>query len=343
MADRVLEIGHFAAGFCGRLFARTGHEVVRLEYEDPAPGWASRTAGELFLHAGKRRIALRDRDLVGDLAARAQVVIVEASTADALAAWGFDDWPTPVKVALTPFGRTGPRRNWQATPHVILAMGGYTQLIGDPGRAPLSLPGHYLEFQAGHYAFIAASAARLAERPTAIDIGFYETLMSLSQFTTVQWHCMGEIRTRHGNEFWSVCPTNLYRLADGWVYVNVVPAFWDALTLFLDRPELTIDERFLTNDLRMQHRTALNEIVAGTLLPLTRSEVAARADAARVPAGVVQTFAEVLDDPHLADRDFWQHVCGPDGRVVRAPRLPWRIDHAPPEPVVLHPVEHTDD
>lgn len=342
MADRVLEIGHFAAGYCGRLFAQTGHEVVRLEYGAPPPGWASGRASDLFLHAGKRRIAVRDRDLINDLAARARVVIIEAATADALLATGFDDWPTPVKVALTPFGRTGPRRNWQATPHVILAMGGYTQLIGDPGRAPLSLPGHYLEFQAGHYAYIAASAACLAEHRTSIDIGFYETLMSLSQFTTVQWHCMGEIRTRHGNEVGSVCPTNLYRLADGWIYVNVVPAFWDALVVFLDRPELAIDERFLTNDLRMQHRSALNEIVAHTLLPLTRNEAAVRAETARVPAGVVQTMAEVLDDPHLAERDFWQRVRGPDGRVVRAPRLPWRIDHTPPEAVALHPVEHTD-
>ena len=29
--DRVLEVGGYAAGYCGRLFAQSGHEVVRVE------------------------------------------------------------------------------------------------------------------------------------------------------------------------------------------------------------------------------------------------------------------------------------------------------------------------
>ena len=35
----ILELGNFAAGFCGRLFAQAGHEVVRIEPPEPAPGW----------------------------------------------------------------------------------------------------------------------------------------------------------------------------------------------------------------------------------------------------------------------------------------------------------------
>jgi crotonobetainyl-CoA:carnitine CoA-transferase CaiB-like acyl-CoA transferase len=329
MPDRILEIGQFAAGYCGRLFAHTGHDVVRIEPGAAAPGWVGPAASDLYLHAGKRRVAAADHTLIAELAGRAQVVIAEAATADELAGLGFDDWRTPVKVAITPFGRTGPKRNWQATPHVLLAMGGYTQLMGDADRAPLSLPGHYLEFQTGQYAYVAANACRLAGANAAIDIGMFETLMSLSQFTTIQWHCMGEIRSRHGNEFWAVCPTNLYRLRDGWVYVNIVPAFWDAFTLFIERPELLVDERFLTNDLRMAHRDELNAIVAAVVAQFDRIEANRRAADVRIPAGVVQTLDEVLDDPHLAARGFWQTIRATDGTQVRAPALPWRLDGLP--------------
>jgi crotonobetainyl-CoA:carnitine CoA-transferase CaiB-like acyl-CoA transferase len=341
MTDRVLEIGHFAAGFCGRLFVQAGCDVVRIEPAEPAPGWVSHAATDRFLHAGKRRVATTDANLIADLAQRADVIVAEAHTADALAATGFDGWRAPVRVAITPFGRTGPRRNWQATPHTLLAMGGYTRLMGDPGRAPLSLPGHYLEFQAGQYAYAAANACRLAGETNAIDIGMLETLLSLSQFTTMLWHCKGEVRGRHGNDFWTLCPINLFRLRDGWAYVSIVPAFWDAFTLFLDRPELAIDERFDTNDHRVANRDALYAIIDGVMAGMSNAECDARAEAARVPVGVVMTLDEVLLDPHLAERGFWQAVRAADGSVVRVPGSPYRVGVGPPPPLGLTEPEQT--
>ena len=250
--DRVLELGGYSAAFCGRLFAQSGYEVVRVEPPVPPPAWVSQTAMDLYLHPGKRRVRTDDRGLIAELAARADVVVVEAEGADAVDELGFDNWQTPVKTAITPFGRTGPKRNWRATPHVLLAMGGYTNLMGDPDRAPLSLPGHYVEFQSGGFAFTAANACRIAGEPNTIDIGMLEVVMALSQFTTVMWHCGGVVRSRHGSDFWSVVPTNLFRCADGWLYINIVPSFWDAFTVFLGQPELLVDERFATNEKRMQ-------------------------------------------------------------------------------------------
>jgi crotonobetainyl-CoA:carnitine CoA-transferase CaiB-like acyl-CoA transferase len=323
--ERILEIGHFAAGYCGRQFVHAGCDVVRIEPSAPAPGWVSAAASDRFLHAGKQRLTTGDPQLVAELAASAAVVVAEAESADALDALGFDRWTTPVRVAITPFGRTGPKRDWRATPHTLLAMGGYTRLMGDPGRPPLSLPGHYLEFQAGQYAYVAANACRIAGEQNSIDIGMLETLLSLSQFTTVLWHCRREVRSRHGNDFWALCPVNLFRLRDGWAHVNVVPDFWDAFTVFLDRPKLAIDERFTTNERRLAHRDTLNELIAGILIDLTRADAEARAATARVPVGVVKTFDEVLDDPHLAQRRYWQTVVDADGRAVRSPGPAWRI------------------
>jgi len=322
--DRVLEIGGFAAGYCGRLFAHSGYDVVRIE-SLPAPrGWVSQAASDYYLHAAKRRVETSDPSLIARLAAEADIVIAEAATADSLVALGFNGWQTPVKVSITPFGATGPKRNWQATPSVILAMGGYTNLMGDPDRAPLTLPGHYPEFQSGAFAYTAANACRIAKQKNTIDIGMLEVVMALSQFTTVMWHCAKTIRSRHGNDFWTVVPTNLFRCMDGWAYLNIVPTFWDAFAIFLKRPELLIDQRFKSNDLRSQNRDVLHRIIADTIADMARSEIEQRAAECRVPVGVVQTLSEVLDDPHLKQREFWHSVT--NGRsTIQSPRPAWKI------------------
>ena len=333
--DRVLEIGGCAAGFCGRLFAQCGHDVVRVESartgrQAASQAWVSEEAIAVHLHAGKRRVRTDDQRLIAALAERADVVVLEADTARDVEAFGFDEWRSPVKVAITPFGRTGPKKNWQAASNTILAMGGYTYLMGDPARAPLSLPGHYVEFQSGGFAFTAANACRLAKTTETIDIGMLEVVMALSQFTTVLWHCAGVIRSRHGNDFWSVVPTNLFRCADGWVYINIVPGFWDAFTVFLDRPELLIDERFGTNAARMLNRDALHALIADALAPLPKQRIARRAEECRIPLGVVQSFDDVLADAHLAARDMWQPVRRTrGGGVLRSPRPSWRVAGEP--------------
>ena len=76
--DRVLELGGHAAGFCGRLFAQSGYDVVRVEADGATPAWASQAAMDLYLHAGKRRVRTEDAGLIADLASRADIVVAEA-------------------------------------------------------------------------------------------------------------------------------------------------------------------------------------------------------------------------------------------------------------------------
>lgn len=309
MSIKVLEIGGYAAGYFGRLFARQGAEVTRLELEAESAAWASSEAMHLFLHEGKKSVAFKNAAEVVDYAGAVDVVVCEAESANALDALRFDDWQTNIKVAITPFGRTGPKRNWQASPSTLLAMGGYTFLMGDPERAPLNLPGHYLEFQTGAIAYSAAVASIFADQSDTLDVSMLETVLSLTQFTHVRWHCARDIRQRHGNDFYFVVPSNLFKTQDsGWVYINIVPAFWDAFTVFIEMPELLIDERFATNDLRIKHRDALYKLAVDVIASWTTEACVRRAEAARIPLGVVQTFDDVLKDPHLVSRDFWETV-----------------------------------
>ena len=332
--DRVLEVGGLAAGYCGRLFVQAGCEVVRVSAACLSPSEHSSEALDAYLHAGKRRVQTDDPKIIRELGSRADVVVAEAPTAQGLEDLGFDDWAAPVKAAITPFGRTGPKKDWSATPGTLLAMGGYTYLMGDADRAPLTLPGHYAEFQSGGFAYLAANASRLAEEENVIDVGMFESVMALSQFTTVLWTCAGEIRSRHGNDFLYVSPSNLYRCADGWIYINITLHFWDALATAVELPELVLDPRFATNADRIANREALHEILAAAFAPLSTAEVLARATQHRFPCGELKTFDEVLRDPHLAQREFWQQVDSAHGRFA-SPRVGWRMDGEAPRPAAV--------
>jgi crotonobetainyl-CoA:carnitine CoA-transferase CaiB-like acyl-CoA transferase len=339
MTLRVLELGGAAAGYAGRLFVHLGAEVVRLSEPEPDAGTYEgmlAQAQSLYLHGGKQ---LR-RDIGGPLAVATaaaigdttpfDIVIVESSPAE-LASRNWHEVPAKVRVAITPFGLDGPACDWQATGSVLLAMGGYTALTGDPGRAPLTLPGHYAEYQGGQYAYLTALATWLAVRDgrmaaeRTIDVSMWEAVLSLSQFTTVLWTFSRKIRARHGNDWENLAPLSLFPCADGWFVVNIVPNFWKPFTLMLDRPELLLDPRFVTNDSRMVNKKELHQIISETLGHRTMAELLELGQRhARVPTGTALSLQQVLDDEHLRARGAWEVVTTRDGSDVRVPAIPFR-------------------
>jgi formyl-CoA transferase len=323
MSRRVLEVGGLAAGFCGRLFHHAGADVVRVDGSN-ADAWVSAEALDIFLHRGKRRIASADADLIRELAAKADVLIMDGSP-DELAEFGWHKLDMPnVRVAVTPFGLTGPLRDWQATSSTLLAMGGYTFIMGDPDRAPLTLPGHYVQYQAGQHAYIAANALLLeGQRNQTADVSAWETLLSLSQFTTVLWTSTGEIRQRHGSDFGLLYPINQFRCADGWFHINVVPGFWGPFTTMLGRPELESDPRFALPQQRRDNKEALNTIIIEQLAHHTRAEIMQLGERARVPTGILQEMNEVLTDEHLIARGFLLDVDG-----IKVPDVAYRVGPA---------------
>ena len=107
--------------------------------------------------------------------------------------------------------------------------------------------------------------------------------------------------------------------------MNIVPTFWDPFTVFLERPELAIDERFDTNEKRMRNRDDLHGLIAEILAPMSKAEIEQRAHECRIPLGIVQTFDEVLTDPQLAVREVWQTIETGHVGPIRSPRPPWRI------------------
>ena len=134
------------------------------------------------------------------------------------------------------------------------------------------------------------------------------------------YSCNGDIRTRNGNRFGVLHPIALFPCRDGWFHINVVPTFWSTFCAMLDAPELEQDPRFALPKDRVQNADALDAEIHRRLGNLTKAEIFALGERHRVPTGVLQTVDELLADPHLNERGFWQPV----GDELH-PALPFRI------------------
>ena len=105
------------------------------------------------------------------------------------------------------------------------------------------------------------------------------------------------------------------------------------------------NEARVSRHLDMQSR--IEEFLLGLQSPharrLTpRSEIEARASECRFPCGVVLTLDDLLDSAHLAERDVWQVIEGPNGSAIRSPRPAWHIHGDARPSLVLRAVENSD-
>ena len=148
-----------------------------------------------------------------------------------------------------------------------------------------------------------------------IDVSVLETALSLSQFTTVMWTYNGRIRERHGNDFGALHPITLYPCADGWFAVNVTPGFWPPFCAMLGMPELVDDPRFETPADRVANAKLIDAIVAERLGKRTRAEILELGQVEfRVPTGTLMSPGELLGDPHLVERGFFQTLVDGESR-----------------------------
>ncbi len=340
---RVLELSdrEEAAAFAAKLFRRWGAEVIKVESPLRAP---PSPAADVAVNGGKRRVRLDlasagDRAAIEGLAAAADIVLTDHPVAvlDAHGVLGYGAGSNAIRVSITPFGLDGPYRDWPATPSTLLALGGYTWLMGDPGRAPLTMPGNYVAYQAGTYAYLAALAVLLGGSPArTVEVSMLECLASLHQFTDTMWRFEGITRSRHGNRWENLCPTTLLPCADGWYGVNILQNFWFPFAHWIGHPEAAAEGHWATNAGRMADQDAVEAATVKALWEVPRREIfQAGQEIWRVPVGFAASLQEVLADPHLGEREYWRETSSAGG-TLRVPGSPYRFvgEEAPDEPPV---------
>jgi crotonobetainyl-CoA:carnitine CoA-transferase CaiB-like acyl-CoA transferase len=346
---RALEVSseEGAAAFAAKRFLQAGWQVIKAESPDRPPtvgseGLAAPAAAlDIFLNAGKERRTLDYRDdgeraEIDRLAQGCDVLLTDASAADVetyqLLELGGSASPR-VRTSITPYGLSGPYRDYEATPSTLLAHAGHTWLMGDPGRPPLSLPGDYAARQAGTFAFIASMAAHLQslaapeQEPRTIEVSTMECLATLHQFTDTMWTFGQQTRSRHGSRWENLYPSGLFAAEDGWVGTIIQPDFWERFTHLIGHPEFAEGHAFADPEVRVASVEELGALIEQSFRSRSKREIFREGQETwRVTIGFVATLADLFEDPHLQERDFWTRVAGEPGvcEELLVPRLPYR-------------------
>ena len=100
----------------------------------------------------------------------------------------------------------------------------------------------------------------------------------------------------------------------------------------MGRPELAREPRFAEEAARYANQDELDALISAWTSGLDKREIVARLQAAGVPCGPVLSVPELLQDPHLRARGFFEWVTHPDagawdmeGPVYRLSRTPAHI------------------
>ncbi len=357
---RAIDLGGPAAGIAARWLAAFGADVLRVE--PPDGDWTrrynplgdeadprGRGALQRYLDAGKRSIQLdldsdAGRDRLQGLLAQADLVL-HGSTPDQRRALGLDGEGVPpqnerlVEVWMPALPPEGPYAGFGAAPVVLLALGGYQFLTGQPGREPLALPGFQPDYLTGMYGIVAALAGIMAREGRSGDsyrISQLEALASAHQFTTTMWTQQGIIRSRHGNRWENLHPNTMLPCRDGWLSMAITTQEqWERLATMMGRPDLITDERFDTHPHRHANADLLDEIMVEWMMQFDKRELFERGQEEwRLPVGPLLDLQEILEEPQYRMRSFFVRPEGESdvlhpGLPVHMSRSEWRIRRSP--------------
>ena len=332
---RVLELSRYiAAPVTGKLLGELGADVVKIETPttgDPMRYWQSgdRAHSPQFAvyNRTKRGITLdlkhpRGTETFLRLAERADVVVenFRPGVMDRLGV-GWDVLsernPRLIYCAITGFGPTGPYVDRPAYDTVISAMGGlFSQLIDLERPQPVgpAFSDLLAGLTAGHGILAALHARTSTGRGQVVDASMLRAVVGLlaepgSVFLDQGQDTVSNTRQRRAQAYGLVS-------ADGQpfvVHMSVPEKFWLAVTEVFDLLDLREDVRFVDRMARHDNYAALDTILKQSALQRTRSEWFDLLERADVPHGPINGFAEVFDDPQVAELGLVESIAMPSG------------------------------
>ena len=322
----------YAGPYAGRLLAGYGAEVLKIESKkggldtfrhygqhqdiDAAPRF-------IECNLGVRSLAINLKHptgarLIRELAGKSDAVL-QNFRPRVLDKLGLGDQelrkanPKLVIVKLPGFGTEGPKSSYGTWGFNLTAFSGMTYLWNHPEQdRPIGSQGVYpdhLGFVMGPTLMVAALLnSRRTGKGVTIDLAQIEGTAAVLGTTYLETSVNGDEPKPKGNHYAVAAPHGCYRCQgdDRWCVISVRDdAEWRRFCRVIGRAELVSDARFVDLQARLDHRPELDAIVEAWTQARAAEEVMTRCQSAKVPAGVVQTSADLLSDVQLRHRNYF--------------------------------------
>ena len=237
------------------------------------------------------------------------------------------------------FSATGPFAGRPALDMEIQALSGFASIEGAEG-APAELFRVYahLDHTTALALVQAAILGLIARQRTGVGrrivVGFFGSSMFLQLTRIAEFFATGRSPQRAGSASTLIAPSQSFPCMDS-RFVNISApdeGSWERLCMALDQESLREDDRFLSNELRLQNRDALAQAISRRTEQAPAWWWLRHLRKCGVACGPVYTFEEMERDPHLRAEGMIVDVQTPWGKIVRG-AAPWRFSETPCGPI----------
>lgn len=347
---KVIELARVLAGpWIGQTLSDLGCDVIKVESPSGddtrkwGPPWID-TDGEktaAYFHAtnrGKKSITVdlkteQGQQQVLELLADADVFI-ENFKVGGLKQYGLDadtlceQFPQLVYCSVTGFGQTGPYASRAGYDFMIQGMAGIMDLTGDPDGPPQKMGVAFADIFTGLYGVIGIQSALLQRQQTGkgqhIDMSLFDCMTGVLANQSMNYLATGVSPTRMGNKHPNLTPYQTFAVSDGHLIIAVGnDQQFQRLCKVLQLDELNGDTRFDSGENRVKNRDELESLLSKKILKWTRDNLLDALEVAVVPAGPINTVADVFNDPQFESRGM---RINPDG--IAGVRTPIRFSNA---------------
>ncbi|MFH1486459.1 MAG: CoA transferase [Chloroflexota bacterium] len=356
---KVVELCHMVCGpYAAKLMADLGAEVVKVE--EPGGGDPARSRGPflrdvphgersglfLYLNTNKLGITLNLRKPEGKKAFKQLIketdILIEDNPPGVMKELGLDyDTlkavnPMLIMTSVTPFGQTGPYKDFRAFHLNVYHAGGDGYLLSsgpefwkrEPTRG-----GRYLGYYEAGIGAAGATMAALFARDVIgsgqhVDVSMQESLISLNRGVLTRYPNEGFVESRSSRQYeWG----GIMRCKDGYVLLQAFNQqhHWTGLVELMGNPEWAKDEKYKTRFSRAANRDELNAHISEWMKDHTMDEIYHGGQKRGVPAGPFYTPQEVVNSPQLQARGFFVEMEHPEVGKLKYPSVPFHLSSTP--------------
>ncbi len=378
---RVVDLTRILAGpYATMRLADLGADVIKVE--NPDGGDDTRAWGPPFVpdgpggvatyffavNRGKRSIAIdlkraEGKQVLWRLLERADVLLenFRPGTLDRLG-FGWETLrarlPRLVYAAISGYGHRGTFRDRASYDVIVQAEAGILDVTGEPDGPPLKAGFSLADTGAAMNVLIGVLAALHARERTGrgdrVDVALFDGVLSQLTYQAQMWLSCGRAPRRMGNAHPSLAPYEAFATGDGTLVIGVGnDALFGKLCAALALEGARSDPRFAANQDRVRNRVALKGLIEAALAARPARAWAAVLEAAGVPAGLVNTVPQALEQALADERGLIATVEHPVAGKQRMVGEPVRLESgegvgpgpgagtAPRPPPALG--EHTDE
>ncbi|MDE0177524.1 MAG: CoA transferase [Gammaproteobacteria bacterium] len=336
----VLELGGgVSAAYAAKLLGDHGADVVKVE---PPEGDPARRLGPfpediedpeksgtfLALNVNKRGVCLdiaapEGRRELDELLGWADILVHNEPRLRAVDL-GIDptrleaDYPRLVTLSITPFGITGPYRDYRATELIVANAGGWANFCPgthpEPEFPPLKVFGHQCAMMAGTAGALAALATARETRRSGvgdtIDLSEQDYVASALEAGVPVYSYRGAVLKRFHER--GLIPWGIFQAKDKPIFlVCVEQDQWERLVEFMGNPDWAALDVFADVPSRAENQDLVHQFVQDFVGEWNAWDLYHEAQKQRICFAPVTSYPELAANEHLRARGFFATVDQP--------------------------------